>query len=469
MVFLTRNVFSASFERYRPALLVCGVVSALVAAWYGSGEDFRLFGSAVVVGFAIVSWTFGLLAEPLTTLLFFLLVVTFGIAEPDVVFSGFAAGAWWLLLGGSIIAMAVETTGLGRRLADLVFNRWALTYSGAVSAVAFSAVCLTFLMPSAMGRTLLLIPVVRSFAGTLGLTPERRGYTGLILTAAAASYMPSTAVLPANIPNTILLGAADALYGIKLTYGPYLLLHFPVLGFLKTIALIWLVCRMFPDHEPLKPMLTGSPKPMSQPERRLSFILGLSLALYATDSIHGISPAWITLGAGILCLLPPFSVLTPKMVAEKANVVTLLYIAGILGLSAVVVDAGLSRVISLRMLDVIELSPGQTISNVMSLSAIGIVLTMLTTATGVPAVLAPLAGDFAAATGLPVTTVLMLNVIAFSTVLLPYVSPPMMVWLQMSGVGIRAATKLCLALGAVTVFVLFPIDYLWWDLLGYFR
>jgi hypothetical protein len=63
----------------------------------------------------------------------------------------------------------------------------------------------------------------------------------------------------------------------------------------------------------------------------------------------------------------------------------------------------------------------------------------------------------------------MLNVIAFSTVLLPYVSPPMMVWLQMSGVGIRAATKLCLALGAVTVFVLFPIDYLWWDLLGYFR
>jgi len=31
----------------------------------------------------------------------------------------------------------------------------------------------------------------------------------------------------------------------------------------------------------------------------------------------------------------------------------------------------------------------------------------------------------------------------------------------------RAAGKLCLAVAAVTVIVLLPLDYLWWELLGY--
>jgi di/tricarboxylate transporter len=197
-------------------------------------------------------------------------------------------------------------------------------------------------------------------------------------------------------------------------------------------------------------------------------ILGLSVAFYATDSIHGISPAWVTLGAGILCLLPPWGMLTPRMVSEKTNLFTLIYVAGILGLGAVVADSGLGEVVSDRLLHVIRLVPGETALNAAVLTVIGMILTLLATATGLPAVLTPLAGEFAAATGLPILTVLMLQVVSFSTVLLPYVSPPMMVWLQMSGVEIRAASKLCLAIGAITIVVLLPIDYVWWRLLGYF-
>jgi len=36
-----------------------------------------------------------------------------------------------------------------------------------------------------------------------------------------------------------------------------------------------------------------------------------------------------------------------------------------------------------------------------------------------------------------------------------------------AGVGVRAASKLCLSLAAVTLLVLLPLDYLWWRLLGY--
>ena len=86
---------------------------------------------------------------------------------------------------------------------------------------------------------------------------------------------------------------------------------------------------------------------------------------------------------------------------------------------------------------------------------------------GLPAVLSPLAADFSRASGLPLLSVLMLQVVVFSTVILPYQAPPMMIAMHLGGVPIQAASKLCLSLAAITVVVLLPLDYLWWKLLGY--
>lgn len=463
----TRTPFGAVVARHLPMALLVGVIAALCFAPRIHGQSTVIVEAGVLVGFAIASWAFGLLGEPITTLVFFMLTVVFHVTKPEIVFSGFTSAAWWLVFGGSITAIAVQTTGLGHRLANLLFGRVTGSYARCVTAVALAAVGLAFLMPSTNGRILLLMPVVLAFAERLGLTPERPGYAGLVVTVAAASYMPPTTILPANVPNSILLGAADTLYGVKLTYGPYLLLHFPILGALKTVALIWLVCRLFPEPQPLTLAPGRDLGPMSREERRLAVLLGLSLILYVTDFVHGISPAWISLGAGILCLLPAMNLISAKTFVERINVVTLIYIAGILGLGAVVADSGLSTVVSTNLLHVANLAPGHTAINVTILSAIGAGLAMLTTVTGVSAVLTPLAGEFSTASGLPLLSVLMLQVVVFSTVFLPFESPPVMIALQLGGVGIRAGAKLCLALAAVTIVVLLPLDYLWWRLLGY--
>ncbi len=454
-------------SRHLPIILLAIVIAALWLIPAGDPHAKTLVHAALLVGFTIACWAFGWLGEPTTTLVFFLLVVLFHVAKPEVVFSGFASSAWWLVLGGSITAIAVQTTGLGRRLAALLLGRATGSYPRAVTTVALAAVALAFLMPSTSGRILLLMPIVLAFTERLGLAPDRPGYVGLVLTVATASYMPPTTILPANVPNGILLGAAEQLYGIKLTYGPYLLLHFPILGALKTIALIWLVCRLFPEREALRPAPPEELRPMSPQERRLAWLLAFSLLMFATDFIHGISPAWVSLGTGVLCLLPPFGMVTPADFSARINVVLLIYVAGILGLGAVVAESGLSTAVSERLLAWAGLAPGHDLRDVAALSAIGAGLAALTTATGVPAVLTPLAKEFAAASGLPLLTVLMLQVVPFSTVFLPFQSPPIMVAMQLGGVGIGPASKLCLALAAVTILVLLPLDYLWWELLGY--
>ena len=454
-----------AFANAVPVGLLACVIAAL-CAWARSGTPVYV-GAAILIAFVIVCWVFNLLIEPVTSLTFILLVILFHISKPAVVLSGFTSPAWWLVFGGSIIALAVQTTGLGRRLAGTLFARSGGSYPRAVAAVAIAAVGLAFVMPSTNGRILLLTPIVLAFADHLGLAPGRPGHTGLVVTVAAASFMPPTTILPANVPNSILLGAAQSIYGVELTYGPYLLLHFPILGVLKTIALIWLVCRLFPEPAPLRSGGVGDPGPMSRDEKVLTGLLLLSLVLFATDFLHGISPAWIALGTGLLCMLPPFALVTPKTLSERINLSMLVYIGGILGLGAVVADTGLGQIVSAALMSWARLTPGHTIMNLAALSGIGAGLAALVTATGLPAVLTPLAKEFAEASGLPLLSVLMLQVVVFSTVFLPFESPPMMVGLQLGGVSPRSAGKLCLALAAVTIVVLFPLDYLWWRLLGY--
>jgi di/tricarboxylate transporter len=424
--------------------------------------------AAILVVFTIASWAFGLFVEPVVSLTFFLLAIVFQLAKPMVVFSGFQSTAWWLVLGGSVTGIAIDVTGLGRRLAGLLFGRATASYGRIVAAVAATSVGLAFVMPSTAARILLLMPIVLALADRLGLAPGRPGRTGLVMTVVAASNMPPTAILPANIPNAVLLGAADTLYGIKLTYGPYLLLHFPVLGVLKTVLLVGLVCRLFPEPG----RLGGgggapAPAPLSRDELALVLILGGALLLFATDFLHGVSPAWISLGAGLICLLPAVGLVTPKRFAERANLTVLIYVAGFLGVGALIADSGLGERLSRALLQLADLTPGDMTVNLAKLTAIGAGLGFLTTLSGYPAVATPLAQDFASASGIPLYTVLMLQVVVFSTVFLPYQSPPMMIGMQLGGASLRDGARLCLPLAAATVLILIPLDYVWWWVLGY--
>ena len=92
---------------------------------------------------------------------------------------------------------------------------------------------------------------------------------------------------------------------------------------------------------------------------------------------------------------------------------------------------------------------------------------MLTTLPAVPAVLTPLSDNLAQVTGLPVQTLLMMQVVGFSTVMLPYQAPPIVVGMQLSGERLVHAAKICLTLALITVAILLPLNFFWWKLLDW--
>src|ERR1700742_696929 len=366
---------------------------------------------------AILLWATSALPEYLTALLFFAAVAVFRAAPADVLFSGFQSEAFWLVLGGFVLGTAIRKVGLADRIARLLANSLDGSWLKMVAGVVVLTYALAFVMPSNMGRITLLMPIVMALADRAGLGEGSAGRIALALAVGLGTYELSASILPANVPNLIMTGAAERAYGVHFNYMPYLLLHAPVVGVLKGILIVFCLARMFP----------ASPAPiegpaeriaMSAAEWRLAVILLVTLALWMTDSWHGIRPAWVGLVSACLCLLPRLGFLNGEEFATGVNVRTCIYLAGILGLAAVVAWSGLGNEIGNLLIPHLPLDPSRPAAGFASMIGLASALNFVVTANGLPAVFTPLAKALAGAAGVPLPTVLMSQVFAYATPLL---------------------------------------------------
>ena len=158
------------------------------------------------------------------------------------------------------------------------------------------------------------------------------------------------------------------------------------------------------------------------------------------------------------------------MAAVKSQIPfsSLLYVASTLGMGAMVAQSGLGDLLARALLGILRLAPGQNLANFATLVGVSTGLSLLTTTVGVPAVFSPLASELARAADWPLLTVLMTQVIGYSTVLLPYQATPLVLAIQLGGVPPAAAVRLLLTLAAITLIALTPLNYLWWHALGCF-
>jgi anion transporter len=417
--------------------------------------------------FTIGFWATGVIPEYLTALIFFSIAMLFTISPPNVIFVGFGSTVLWLVFGGLVLGVAIKRTGLGERIASRLARKFGKTYAGIITSVVTVGLALSFIMPSALGRVVLLLPIASALADRLGFAKESQGRRGIILGATFGSFFPAFGILPANVPNLVLAGASEMLYGFTPGYGEYFLLHFPVLGLLKIAMIVGLILLLYPDH--LKaPASDDAPQtPLTPGERGLALLLAVTIGFWITDFLHHISPAWIALSAGVICLLPMVGLVPGKAFKEEINYGSLFFLAGIIGLGTMLSHSGLGNQLAKALLKILPLEPGASILNFVSLTFTAIVIGIATTAPGVPAVLAPMAGDMAKAAGLPVQTVLMTQVIGFSMVLFTYQAPPLVMAVQLGGLKSLSVTKFCLLLTLATIIFLLPVNFLWWRLLGW--
>ncbi|EDE9765265.1 citrate transporter [Salmonella enterica subsp. enterica] len=424
-----------------------------------------LFLPSLVVGITILLWATSLLPEFITALLFFTIAMATKIAPPETIFGGFASSAFWLVFSGFVLGIAIRKTGLADRAACALSAKLTDSWPLMVSSVVLLSYALAFVMPSNMGRIALLMPIVAAMAKRAGIADGTRAWYGLALAVGFGTFQLSATILPANVPNLVMSGAAEGSYGIHLNYVPYLLMHTPVLGWLKGIVLIALICWLFPGA-PHAPHEAEPPAPISCNEKRLAWMLAVVLTMWVTESWHGIGPAWTGLAAAVVTMLPRVGFISGDEFASGINIRACIYVAGILGLALTVTQTGIGNAVGETLLRVMPLDTQKPFTSFLALTGITTALNFIMTANGVPALYTTLAESFADAIGFPLLSVIMIQVLGYSTPLLPYQASPIVVAMALGKVPAKAGMLLCLALAAVTYLVLLPLDYAWFRVLG---
>ncbi len=423
---------------------VMGLVLLMVTLW-GTGVAPNYFGSMVLFAIVMVS----------------------GLFPAEVMFSGFSSTAIWLIISGFVIGSSIGTSGLGAALARVMSRGFGSSYAQILIGLSLSAMLLGFVMPSSVGRAVVLVPIGMAMADAVGFGKGSNGRIGIAVTLAIACNMPSFAILPSNIPNVIFAGAAETTAGVRLGYLEYLVLHYPVLGMVRMALILAVVLRMFPDHVRTQGP-TGETKPIAMTHPyRVALVLGVTIALWVTDTLHGINPAWVGLAAATVLLAPGVGVVSAAAFKTSADFGLLIFVVGAMALGQMVNLSGLGVHLGQTIEALLPLAPGRDFANFLSLSLMATVTAVFTTTPAVPSILTPMAAELAQLTQWPIKSVLMTQVVGFSTVLLPFQVAPLVVAMQMSGERMAALSKVMLVSAGLSVILVLPLDYLWWQIMGW--
>lgn len=440
---------------------------AVFGMWLLPIEQAAMLGILI---FCAALWATSYVPEFWPAIALFAFITVTQIAPGNIVLSGFESSTFWLLFSGMVFGAAIKFTGLNQKAAGLLIQILGASYRSVITRTAFFGVLLGFLIPSGIGRVVLLIPIVIAIADQLGYEEESKGRYGMLLAASFGTFLPSFAILPANAPNMLLSGISEALYDNPLSYWDYLLLHFPVLGFTKTIVLIAVVLWLFPAQDPSHQVKPVNAHPQdscfSRKEKQLLLILVLCFVAWLTDSLHHVSPGWIGLIACAVCLWPNSGLTSEHCLSKDINYGPLFFAAGIIGLGATIAYTGLGETMVNALTQVAPFVEGEHALNLALITCISILVGLVANLAGIPAIITPLAADLADITGLSSHAIVMSEVMAFSSVFLPYQAPPLITAIALSKLPLAAVSKVCIILFVITVLGLLPLNFLWWQING---
>ncbi len=443
------------------ALAVFAVVCALVTL--GATPD--LMARVLALSLAgITLFATRALPEVVTAIATFLGFLAIGAAPPELIFSGFSTSGFWLLIGGLVIGAAIGSSGLGDQVAVRIFARTGSSYARAVWFLSLAGVGLGLLVPSAIPRVIVMMPITLALARTMGYAPGSPGHCGLTITAACMTMVPTYAFLTANLPTIVELGAIEVLYGTRIHFGTFFLQQAPInlVRFLVLLALLLPMGHRPPGQDEVASQTT----PLTRAQKRLLGLLIVAIGLWATDLWHGIAPAWVALSAAMILLWPGFGVLPAQAMKTDIDLSIAFFIAAVFCISAVVTHSGLGGVLADLVVPTLHLGEGNGLRDLFALTAFSSVLSHLTTAPAAGVVLAPLAGPMADATGWSVETIAMVQNIGFSTTALPYQSPPLLIAIAMAQIPVWALTRICLLTTLFATLIGVPLTWAWWVWLG---
>lgn len=422
------------------------------------GTDFKI---GIIILFTVFLWATNVVPEWFSSFTFLTIFSIFSFSSPDIIFSGFTSSAAWLVMSGIIISAAITNLRLGNIVASYIFPLFIGSCKKAIFTSGLLGLLTAFIMPSAMNRVIIIVPILDSIAIKLGYNINDKGYKGILISGVLGSYLPATTILPANVPNNILIGLVDKLFKITPSYIDYLILNFPVLGFLKWILTTFIIIFIYRDKPTNREIYKVN---ADFKQRLLAFILFVGVLLWMTESIHKMSTSTISMIIAVICLIPGSGFLPPKPIS-KLNTGSFFYVATIVSLGSISYSSGVAQYVAEEIVDYLPINNISFVGKIFSLSTLSGVMGLIVTIPGVPGVLTPMTESVSKLIDLPLSMTYMTQVIGFSTVFFVYQAPPLVIACQTGKISVFDVSKICFISSIISIIVLWPINARWWEII----
>ena len=175
-----------------------------------------------------------------TALVPFIAFPLFGIMTAGEAAATYYSPILFLVLGGAIIALAIERTGLHRRLALAIASRGGAS-PGAMLLAFMAATAILSMIVSNTATTLIMIPIAVAVLRAAGVKElETDGFPGaLVMGIAFAASIGGLGTLVGSPTNAIAVGIIHRITDVRISFVDWALYGLPLVAF--AIPLCWLI------------------------------------------------------------------------------------------------------------------------------------------------------------------------------------------------------------------------------------
>jgi sodium-dependent dicarboxylate transporter 2/3/5 len=415
---------------------------------------------AFLVGFVVAMvtlWTNEGLPMAVVSLLPIILFPACGILSTQAVTANYANPIIYLFLGGFLIAIAVEKTGLHHTIAHSMLRRFPASARGMIFALVVTSGLLSSVLSNTT-TTLLLLPIA------LFLSDHTTLKVRLALAIAYGASIGGILTPIGTPPNLILMGFLSSVGLPPLSFVQWIYMVFPLV--VGMFVVVGLLLSVGVNHLPIEAAASSQKMTLAQ-KKVVGVIFTLVLVLLVNAPIRpyyaglGMSEPLILLAAGLVLFVPPFGIL--DWMEDKGNIPY--RIMFLFGAGFAIADGFTQTGIAAHIASSLgALSTMPTLLFVLIVATIVTFTTEITSNTALISIMLPILYKVAEHTGVDATLIMMVATVCASyAFMLPIATPPNAIAMSSGVVSVKTMARYGLVLNLAGIILIVATAQLFWQ------
>jgi anion transporter len=263
--------------------------------------------------FTATWWIFAVVPPVIPALLACILFMVTGTVKAMDAFSGFSNPSIWMIMFALIISKAVDSSGLGKRIAITMVTSNKLTFSRLIAVLSLLCMIVPFFIPAGPAYVALLMTLAVGLLEAVGMEKNKRSELGAAMTCfiAVLSLMMGRIPLTGSVANIISTGLVRELSGVEVTWLEWFA-NMCVTAPLLLVATWAYITKIYkPEVDFSSPLIMenlhitrNSLGNISRKEIKAGVIVSAALLLWMTSSLHGLGTNVVGAIIAALFLLP---------------------------------------------------------------------------------------------------------------------------------------------------------------------